>query len=78
IVIEVYDNGIGISDDKKDKIFRDRFTSKEEDAAMHGVGLALIHGLVTRAGGDIVVEDNEPNGTVIGLFVPKLENESDK
>lgn len=45
---------------------------------MHGVGLALIHGLVTRAGGQIVVEDNEPNGTVIGLFIPKLEKESDR
>lgn len=78
IVIEVSDNGIGISDDRKDKIFRDGFTSKEEDAAMHGVGLALIHGLVMRAKGQIVVEDNEPDGTVIGLFIPKLENESDR
>lgn len=45
---------------------------------MHGVGLALIHGLVSRAGGQIVVEDNEPNGTVIGLFISKLEKESDR
>lgn len=78
IVIEVSDNGVGISDDHKDKVFRDGFTSKKEDSAMHGVGLALIHGLMTKSGGQIVIEDNEPNGTTISLFVPKMEKASDR
>ncbi|MGF1794559.1 ATP-binding protein [Photobacterium swingsii] len=71
LIIEVSDNGTGVAEEDKESIFRDGYTSKLDDNSPHGVGLALIASLTTKAAGQIVVEDNEPFGAVFSLFIPK-------
>lgn len=71
IIIEVSDNGIGIADERKNQIFIDGYTSKSDLNLPHGVGLALIENLTHKAHGQIIVEDNDQNGTIFSLFIPK-------
>ena len=62
VVVRVADNGPGIPDRRKDEIFAEG-TSGMESSGL-GIGLSLVDRLVTRYGGDIWIEDNEPEGTV--------------
>ncbi|MEF1173250.1 sensor histidine kinase, partial [Vibrio sinaloensis] len=69
LVIEVSDNGCGISDDIASTIFSRGVTSKD-DREGHGIGLYLINRYVTNAGGVILVDDAEPKGTIFSIFIP--------
>ena len=54
--IAVTDSGEGVPEDLRDAIFTDGFTTKAETGRRnHGLGLALVHRLVHRAGGTITV-----------------------
>jgi two-component system CitB family sensor kinase len=55
IRIEVADTGPGVPDELVEQIFTDGFTTKAPDDRSHGIGLALVHRLVHRAGGRIAV-----------------------
>jgi two-component system CitB family sensor kinase len=55
--IEVSDTGPGVPDDLGAQIFSDGFTTKSPDGRRHrGIGLALVHRLVSQAGGTISVD----------------------
>lgn len=69
LVIEVADEGGGIAPDVRERMF-DRGISST-GAADRGIGLYLVHAYVNEAGGVITVEDNEPQGTVFSVFIPK-------
>lgn len=75
LVIEVSDNGCGISDDIASTIFSRGVTSKD-DREGHGIGLYLINRYVTNAGGVILVDDAEPKGTIFSIFIPNKGNEA--
>lgn len=64
VVIEVADNGPGVSDELARKIFVPFFTTKEEGS---GVGLALALQVMTAHGGFIRVGNNEGDGAVFTL-----------
>ena len=52
IKIEVSDTGAGVPEELSARIFTDGFTTKPPDGRSHrGIGLALVHRLVNRAGG---------------------------
>jgi two-component system CitB family sensor kinase len=54
--IEVQDSGPGVPEDLRDAIFTDGFTTKDgQSRRSRGLGLALVHRLVRRAGGEITV-----------------------
>ncbi len=56
IKIEVSDTGSGVPEELSARIFTDGFTTKTPDGRSHrGIGLALVHRLVSRAGGAINV-----------------------
>ena len=56
VVVVVTDNGPGIAADAVDEIFQDGFTTKTARGQLRrGLGLALVHRLVLRAGGSITV-----------------------
>ena len=54
--IAVTDSGEGVPEDLRDAIFTDGFTTKADAGRRnHGLGLALVHRLVHRAGGSVTV-----------------------
>lgn len=62
VVIRVADNGPGIPDRRKERIFAEG--EQGEASSGMGIGLSLVDRLVARYDGDIWVEDNEPEGSV--------------
>ena len=49
-ILTVSDTGIGMSDQVQEKIFDPYFTTKKQGKGT-GMGLAVVHGIVTRMGG---------------------------
>ena len=67
-IISVKDNGKGIKDDDKDRIFLPNFTTKSGGS---GVGLSLTYNIVQAAGGTISFESQENVGTRFQIELPK-------
>lgn len=78
IYISVADNGPGISDQAKPHIF-DMFYSASNQIAdsrrSMGLGLALCKSIVNAHGGEIVVSDRKPHGSIFTFSVPAGEVE---
>lgn len=68
LVIELTDNGLGISPSVASTLFERGVTTKAESG--HGYGMYLIHQYVSQAGGQIILDNIYPSGTVISLFIP--------
>jgi signal transduction histidine kinase len=66
--IAVADTGKGISDDKKATLFT-RFAG--EDGFTRGVGLSIVQRIAHNHGGEALVRDNQPCGTVMKLRLPR-------
>ncbi|MFC0229106.1 ATP-binding protein [Serratia aquatilis] len=69
LVIEVADHGAGIAPQVRDTLFVQGVTTKEKGD--HGIGLHLVANHVAQAGGGIEVSDNDPQGAIFSLFIPK-------
>jgi two-component system nitrogen regulation sensor histidine kinase NtrY len=65
--IIVADRGPGIGAEDKEKLFLPYFSTK---VAGMGLGLPIVHEIVTEHGGTIWVEDNAPSGTRFVIEVP--------
>ncbi|MGN6754524.1 MAG: ATP-binding protein [Intrasporangium sp.] len=67
--LRVRDTGPGIPEELLDDVFVDGYSTKSPRGAMRrGVGLALVHRLVTRAGGRITAAS--PGGAVFEVTIP--------
>jgi signal transduction histidine kinase/ligand-binding sensor domain-containing protein/DNA-binding response OmpR family regulator len=79
ILIRVSDTGIGISADKKDKIF-DRFFQADLPGSMinqgSGIGLSLTKEFVSLHKGTIAVESEPGKGSIFTVTIPILNEES--
>lgn len=67
--VEISDNGVGISDSDKAKLFEPYFTKKEGGT---GLGLAIVSSIVSDHHGFIRVRDNQDEGTTFVLELPLL------
>jgi signal transduction histidine kinase len=72
ICLEVEDNGPGMSAEIKAKIFEPFFTTKKNGKGT-GLGLSVVHGVVKKHHGEILVESELGKGTRFVLYFPKLE-----
>jgi len=75
IKISIYDNGIGISDAEKSKVFERFYRGDNVESSGikgHGLGLNLVKIVVNKMGGKILINDNEPKGTIFILEMPVL------
>ncbi len=68
VVIQIADNGPGIPDDQKTQIFGKGDKGLESTGT--GIGLYLVYRLVEIYGGDVWVEDNDPEGSVFHVELP--------
>ncbi len=74
IRFEVRDTGHGMSHNVMDRIFEPFFTTKNVGEGS-GLGLAVIHGIITSCHGSIKVDSIPDKGTVFQVYFPELENE---
>ncbi|HOV89317.1 MAG TPA: ATP-binding protein [Syntrophorhabdaceae bacterium] len=69
-VIKIADNGRGVPDEDKDKVFDPYFT-KDKDGT--GLGLSIVQSIILEHHGKISIEDNKPEGACFIIEIPVLE-----
>jgi len=67
--IVVWDNGVGIPHENKDKIFDPFFTTKKEDKGT-GLGLSITYGIVKDMLGDLRVDSDYGESTRMEVILP--------
>lgn len=76
--ISVADNGAGIPDSEKEKVFQMFYSGSNPIADCRrslGLGLSLCKSIIIAHGGEIVVTDNVPAGTIFTFTIPSWEVE---
>lgn len=68
VLVQVKDQGCGIPDANLDKIFDPFFTTKDMGT---GLGLSVVHQIVTHHGGAVSVSRNPGRGMTFSLFFPQ-------
>jgi len=72
--ISVADNGAGIPDDLKDRIFDPFYSTKEGGT---GLGLSISKRIVESYGGELTITDAEKGGACFTVSLPEQNSESD-
>ena len=67
VTLEVRDNGCGIPDEDKPKLFEPYFSTKKSGT---GLGLAIVNAIISDHNGYIRVRDNHPKGTKFIIDLP--------
>jgi PAS domain S-box-containing protein len=70
IVLSVHDDGCGMTEEVKTRIFDPFFTTKEIGS---GLGLAVVHQIVTAHGGRIEVDTKLRQGTRFEVLLPRTQ-----
>ncbi len=74
VLLKVADNGIGIPDEYKNKVFEKFFRvpgGNVHNTKGYGLGLSYVSGVVKKHKGFITVQNNEGGGTVFNITLPK-------
>ncbi|HEY3081688.1 MAG TPA: GAF domain-containing protein [Chloroflexota bacterium] len=69
--VEVADTGVGMSEEVRARAFEPFFTTK--GSAGTGLGLAMVHAIVGRHGGEVEIASAPGQGTVFRLLLPATE-----
>jgi len=73
-VVTVKDDGSGIAPEVLEHIFEPFFTTKKLGQGT-GLGLAMVYGIVQRAGGYVAIETEVGRGSTFLVFLPLLDEE---
>jgi signal transduction histidine kinase len=74
IYLSVEDTGMGMSEDVMSQIFLPFFTTKDVNEGT-GLGLAVVHGIVTSHGGGITIKTEKGKGTKFLIHLPLDDGE---
>ncbi len=72
-LLEVRDSGHGMDEETLARIFEPYFTTKSAGRGT-GLGLSVVHGIVTAQGGQIRVWSRPGEGTIVRVLLPRLES----
>lgn len=75
IYIRIEDNGKGIPEDERDKIFQPFYTTKEVGEGT-GLGLSVSHGIISKLGGSINLDSEVGQGSTFTINLPIHNNGS--
>ena len=75
VTLRVIDQGVGISQDKLQKVFEPFFTTKRVGEGT-GLGLSTAYGIIKQTGGFIFVDSEVGKGSVFHLVLPAFETEA--
>jgi signal transduction histidine kinase len=75
LVLVIEDTGVGMPEDVKRHIFEPFFTTKPSGSGT-GLGLALVYGLIDRAGGGIEVNSKAGGGTIFRIRLPMVGSDA--
>jgi PAS domain S-box-containing protein len=76
LCLKVADTGIGMDKDLITKIFDPFFTTKEKGKGT-GMGLSVVHGIVSNIAGTIKVFSEPGNGTEFNVYIPVEKSSSE-
>lgn len=69
--IRFKDNGTGIPEDSRQKIFTPFFTTRQDGEGM-GLGLPIVYGIMKEMNGDIRIESEPGEFTIVELLIPAV------
>jgi len=73
VLLELADNGTGIPAEERERIFEKFYRVGDEETRRSkgtGLGLHIVHSLVTQHGGKIKYRNNEPKGSIFEIRLP--------
>jgi len=74
VELSVSDTGYGIASDIWGRIFDPYFTTKGVGKGT-GMGLSIVHGIITSYGGFITSKNNQESGTIFQVYFPAVDKE---
>jgi CheY-like chemotaxis protein len=77
VVLTISDSGVGIPQEKLQKIFEPFYTSKVMGRSGTGLGMTVVWSTVKDHGGYLDVKSSPGSGTTITVFLPALQDEAD-
>lgn len=75
VALSVTDEGVGMSADLRSRVFEPFFTTKPQDRGL-GLGLPMVHDIVTESGGFITVDSEPGRGSTFTVLLPRLATET--
>ncbi len=75
IELTISDTGTGMDDLTIERIFEPFFTTKSIEKGA-GLGLSVVHGIITAANGQLSVESNQGKGSTFHIYLPIIEKKA--
>jgi PAS domain S-box-containing protein len=77
VLIAVRDDGCGMSEQLKSRVFEPFFTTRNVGEGS-GLGLSMAFGFAKQSGGHAAIESEEGKGTTVFLYLPRLVQTTDQ